>query len=81
MPAGKALIENVARALDPNIGMSAAEIAFHLPDPKPSNRAIRYAVKALVEQGRAKRRFNRGDLTSGPVLAVVKPPVEQQAAE
>jgi sirohydrochlorin ferrochelatase len=48
MPAGKALIENVARALDPNIGMSAAEIAFHLPDPKPSNRAIRYAVKALV---------------------------------
>jgi hypothetical protein len=72
MPAGRELIENVARALDPNTGMTAADIAFHLSEPKPSNRAIRYALRALIEQGRAKRKFKRGDLTEGPVFAVAK---------
>jgi hypothetical protein len=80
MPAGRELIESVARALDPDKAMYSADIEFCLPEPKPTRRAIRYAVAALIRQGRAKRSYKRGDLTSGPVLAIVKP-VEQQAAE
>lgn len=60
--------------------MTATEISFQLPEPKPSIRAIRYAVRALIDQGRAQRaKVSHGDLVQGRVLAV-RPP-EQQAAE
>jgi len=83
MPAGKSLIEIVAAALDPETGMTTSQILFHIPEPKPSARAVRYAVKELVAQGRARRPFSTGDLVSqGPVFGVKKPEAaEPQAAE
>jgi hypothetical protein len=72
MPVGRDLIEAVATLLDPESPKTASQIHVQLPDPKPSQRAVRYAVKALCEEGRAQRRFRVNDLTQGPVVAVVK---------
>jgi len=82
MPAGRDLIEHVARALDPVLPKTARQVWFALEvkSPKPTVRAVRYAIKALIAQGRAKREaMSPGDLVQGRALLVV--PKAQQAAE
>lgn len=69
MPAGPQLIEAVAQCLAVNAG--EAKMALHpseiqvLLDSSPTKRAIRYALTALVKDGRAKRRG-----PAGPAYAV-----------
>lgn len=83
MPAGKTLIDNVAAALHPQEGATAADIMFSLPEPKPSSRAVRYALKTLVETGRARRKA--GVIWAIPVQitrgVIVESATEPQAAE
>lgn len=64
MPCGPALINAVAGVLNQQ-PVKPSDIQRLLPGHY-SLRAIRYAVKALVESGKAKRKG-----TAGPVTAVV----------
>lgn len=52
MPVGKETIEKVAAVLDPKIGRTSREIRGLMVI---SERALRYALKALVDAGRARK--------------------------
>lgn len=54
MPAGELLIEEVAKALSITNAKTVRQIRIDLTF-RSSQRAIRYAIVALVERGRAKR--------------------------
>jgi hypothetical protein len=77
MPAGTILINQVASLLLPNVGRKMAEVRAGVT-LRATPRAIRYAVSALVREGKARRKgnliFAAADLTVSIHDQVFGPP-------
>lgn len=77
MPAGIILINQVASLLLPNVGKKIKEVRAGITVPA-SSRAVRYAVSALVQEGKARRDgnliFAADDLTVSIHEQVFGPP-------
>lgn len=71
MPVGEVLIEEVAQTLSVLDPKTVVQVHGSLPDHHlVSKRAVRYALDALIKDGRAKRLGRRGQHYK--VLAVVR---------
>jgi hypothetical protein len=77
MPAGTVLINQVASLLLPNVGKKMAEVRAGVTS-RSTPRAVRYAVSALVQEGKARRVgnliFAAADLTVSIHEQVFGPP-------
>ena len=81
MPAGESLANEVAKLLDSSTSKSVAELAGEL-EGAVTIRAVRYAVKLLVEAGRARLTGNKvmGSRQRYRVLAVLPEEASREPA-